>query len=268
MTMLFTGNLHAEGWWDHMPPGHRVDIIMNPEAVLPSRHETAPGAPLRAGTPPNPLFMSEPMRQTGPTVRTPLRRIKRSHASVWIMLAAVGATGAALAVATLRDPQSMRERLDSTLDEVKSLASSSPRSTPTTEPTPAPIDTPAPPPFQEPGPVTTVAATAPSQSRSADEPLPRTPPAAGRDVSSPVPGATIKHHAPPAPRMTEYLADTQPLVPNLPSPTPRVPVQPLSAVEAPPPVQAPPAVLAPLTVQPPAELAPPPVQAPASSAQR
>ena len=253
MTMQFTRNLHAEGWWDHMPPGHRVDIVMNPGELPPSRYEIAPGSALLASPQPTTVFMSEPIVRTGPTVRTPPRRIKRSHASAWILVAAVGATGGALAVATMRDPQS--------------LTSSSSTNTTTTQAT-ATIATPAPTSVQETGPVKASESTVPGQIRSSDAAQPRVASAAGQSMSSPVPVSTIKHLATLAPSMNEDLADTQQVVPSLLPPTPLAPIQPPAVVQDQPIVQAPPVVVAPLTVQPPDEVASPPVQAPASSAQR
>lgn len=254
MTKPSTPSIHSDGWWDHMPPGHDLNIIMN-AAELPSSSDGS--------------------------MSRPARRIKRSHAKAWILLAAACATGGALAMAAVRDPQSLREHLDSALAEVKNLTGSS--STATSALTKAPDAVPAPTPVQEMAPVTTAQATAPATSHSPAAPLPPMTPAAGRSETHAVPvTAVIKPLAILLPSTSkEPLADSPQVVPSLPPRTELAPVQPLLAPVQPlpspsplplplasaQPVVQPPPVVTPLIVPPPVEVAPPPVQAPASSPQ-
>ena len=271
-----TPSIHSDGWWDHMPPGHDLNIIMN-AAELTSSRDGFISRPTRRttlwlSTPPTNVLMSEPSAPTSSRDSAPSRRIKRSHATAWIMVAAACATGGALAMAAVRDPQSLREHLDSAMAEVKHLTGSSP--TTTTALTTAPAAAPAPTTVQETAPVTTAQATAPAQSHSSDAPLPPIAPAAGRSETHPVPATAVK----PVEMLVsstskDRVADTPQLMPSLPPRAELEPVQPLVAPVQPlalVPTQSlvqPPPVAAPPVVQPPVEAAPPPVQAPASSPQ-
>lgn len=276
MTKPSTPSIHSDGWWDHMPPGHDLNIIMN-SGELPSSLDGTISRPTRRKTlwlitQPTSVVMAEPSGQTRPVVDASSRRIKRSHVSAWIMVAAVGATGGALAMAAVRDPQSLREHLDAAMAEVKNLTGSS--SATTTALTTAPAAAPAPTPVQETAPVTTAQATVPAQSLSSDAPLPFIAPAAGHSVIHPVPVTAAKQLAMPVPSTSrELVADSPQVMPSLPPRTELEPVQPLVApvqpmplVPAQPLVQPPP-VLTPVIVQPPVEAAPSPVQPPASSPQ-
>jgi hypothetical protein len=71
--MLTTSSLHSPGFWDHMPPPRERHIVMN----------------------------DGPQDELSDEPTLPARRIKSSHANAWILVAAVGATGAALAVANM-----------------------------------------------------------------------------------------------------------------------------------------------------------------------
>lgn len=243
MSYQFTQNLHSEGWWNHMPPGHRVDIIMNADALSSPRYEGSAGPVLR------------------PANASP-RVIKRSHASAWILLAALGATGGALAVATIRDPHGMRERLDATLEKVKHATGSSAPTT--TEPVVAQAPTPV---VQEPAPVITAQApTADEKLLASEAPLPPIAPAAGRSTTSPEPVAPVKQVAPPAPSKVKELTEPTQVVPPLPLPVPLAPSQPLPTVQPPPLVPLPPVPVAPPVTPPPVEEAVPvPPQPPASA---
>ncbi|WP_349744199.1 hypothetical protein [Roseateles cavernae] len=241
MTMMFTNNLHAEGWWDHMPAGHRLDIPMNADEFSSSGDE---GGATRPASQPN----------TSP------RFIQRSHASAWILFAAVGTTGGALAVATMSDPQGMREHLDFALAEVKQLAGSSPITTT------APATAQAPAPVQDPTPVATAPSTAAAPSLPLDAPSSPIASAAGRGTSHLAPVASIKPVATPAPKTTKEPAETLQVMPGLPPPIALAPVQPLPTVQAPPLVLPPPVPVAPPVAPPPVEEAAPP-QPPASSPQ-
>lgn len=241
MTMMFTNSLHAEGWWGHMPPGHRLDIPMNADDVPSSRDE---GGATRSASQPN----------------TSSRFIQRSHASAWILVAAVGTMGGALAVATMRDPQGMREHLDFALAEVEQLTGSSPITTT------APATAEAPAPVQDTTPVATEQSPAAAPSPSLDAPLSPIAPTAGRGTGHRAPVALIKPVAAPTPNTTKEPAESPQVMPSLPPPIALAPVQPLPMVQAPPLVLPPPAPLAPAVAPPPVEEAAP-SQPPASSPQ-
>ena len=299
MTMQFPQSLHAEGWWDHMPAGHSVDVPMNSDELPSSRGvgKTLRSTP-RPSTRPTHIYMSEPGVPTGPMINTTPRRFKRSHASAWILVAAVGATGAALAVATAHNPQGMREHLDSTLAKVKDLTgSSSPAATtvaqadaPAVTPAATPAATVAPTPVQDPAPVIAAKSIVADHSAASDTPLPPIAPAAGRSVAPAAPVVHTKQLATLAPSKTKELADDTPQVmPSLTPATPVAPVQPLTVAQAqaqqpltqaqqpltqaqqpvavPPPITQQPLVVPPPITQQSDNVAPPPVQPPASAPQ-
>lgn len=229
-----------------MPPGHRVDIIMNPDALPSSRDEY--------GT----------VRPASRPTSTSARVIKRSHASAWILLGALGATGGALAVATVRDPQGMREHLDHALAKVKHVTGAS---TPTTSPEPVVAQAPAP--VQEPAPLTTAQSTVIDQKLlSSEAPLPPVAPAAGRNTTSAAPVEPVKQLATPAPSRIKEAVEAPPAVTTqLPPILPLTPpVQPLPPVQATPPLTPPPVPVVPPVTPPPVEEAVPVPPTPPASA--
>ncbi|HEY4079681.1 MAG TPA: hypothetical protein VGM81_03220 [Burkholderiaceae bacterium] len=275
--MQFPKSLHADdGWSDHMPAGHQVDIDMNP-GELPSSRDNGltrrnPLGPKRRSTlgrstrPANIVMGGEPEVESTFTVTTPPpRRIKRSHASAWILGAAVCATGGALAVATMHEGHrntTVAEVSNPTTDTAPGAAATTtttamaaaPEATAASAEASAPVVQEPPP---APAPVK-LAQAAPAQKLSSDEPLPPIAPAAGRSAAKErVPAEPVARKL--ATLTSSSKAATDELVAQS-----TMPEQPLT----PPPVQPPVTIAPPLNVEPPPlEVAPPPVQPPASGPQ-
>ena len=272
MTMQFPKSLHAEGWLDHMPAGHQVDIDMNPGELPSSRDtESTRRVPLRPGqrptlgrsTRPANIVMGEPQVQSTFTATTPPpSRLKRSHASAWILGAAVCATGGALAVATMHEGHrstTVAEESNPTSDTAPAAATTTtalaagPQATAASAEASAPV-------VQEPGPtpapVKLAQATA-AQNLSSDAPLPPIAPAAGRIAAKERVGTA------PVKKLATLTSSSRAATDELVAQS-TMPDQPLTA----PPVQPPITVAPPLNVEPPPlEVAPPPVQPPASGPQ-
>ena len=293
--MSKTPSIHADGWWDYMPPGHRIDIQIDPEgrtkiyrsdgSPVPTRSArlSTHGPSVRPAVQPNvevrPTVVVEREVPVEPLIVNTAapRRIKRSHAGAWILTLVVGVTGAALAVAHMNDPKSLGEHLDAAIAEVKHLANKD--ETPST----AHADEPLTVPVQETAPITTAQANIPDPGLSSEAPLPAIAPQAGRSVIHPEPDVAVAKPQPvqrvqPTPRQlatlepstTMVMPETQPLPVVTPPPAPLTPVTPVTPppVTPPPVVEPPPAVTPPIVqppVQPPMEVAPPVVQPPASS---
>lgn len=84
MSMQFNGSVHADGWWDHMPDGHKRDVRLNPYA---SQYET-------------------------PAERSQ----RRSHTALWVVAAVIVVGAAGIGAAYQRDPEAVTAQYDAAVD--------------------------------------------------------------------------------------------------------------------------------------------------------
>jgi len=231
--MLTTSTLHSPGFWNHMPPAHELHIVMN----------------------------DGPQEDPPEELTLPSRRVSRSHASAWILVAAVGGTGAALAVVNMHNG-----KLHEVVAEAKNLGHPEQDAPPDASPAPATtaqasqgVLQPAATAAEE---STQVAqadtaatpATRPATAVAQTTPLPPITPAAGRSVSPPPPVAAPRQVATlSTPSSTQTLRDTA--APTAPQPDVMAPasaVTPIAPVASLPPLPASAPVVTPLPAQPPA----------------
>ncbi len=173
---MTTSSLHSPGFWDHMPPAHRLNIVMNDGWV-------AEEEPLAEQT-------------------LPARAVRRSNTNAWILGLAITATGAAIAVAVANghDPRTLGSKV---MADVKSFGNrdgdNKPAEAPDTAPAVAPATTTADAsqPGSQPAPAaveaapqvaqadtTPAPAATPPAAQVSQQPLPVIAPAAGRSSSS------------------------------------------------------------------------------------
>ena len=263
---MTTSSLHSPGFWDHMPPAHKLNIVMNDGYSSD--------------------YTEEPLEEQ----TLPARPTRRSHTNAWIFGLAVTATGAAVAVAVANghDPRSLGYKVEAALADMKGKSTNEadkPADTTPAGTTTASSDTPAtnaaqvtpdastPAPATSPAPavaqvaqadVPVVAPAVKPAPEVSQKPLPMIAPAVGRSTVKPAPEAAAPRHLASltTPSATQELRATDmapvevaPVNPVTPV-TPISPVNPLTPVTPVTPPASAPLIFVPPPVSPPASVPP------------